>query len=100
MTRRDLQGAAKKQGRPWEVGKAFDFSAPMGPLHARDHVGSLDPGAIELSVNGSQTQTGDLSDLIWSVAESLAYLSGLFGHKAGASLFQGSTEGVGRVGSG
>src|SRR3546814_10116484 len=59
MTRRDLQGAAKKQGRPWEVGKAFDFSAPIGPLHARDHVGSLDSGAIALSVNGIQKQAGD-----------------------------------------
>src|SRR5690606_24870331 len=53
MTRRDLQGEAKKQGRPWEVGKAFDLSAPIGPLHARDKVGSLDAGAISLSVNGA-----------------------------------------------
>src|SRR3546814_1535436 len=82
MTRRDLQGAAKKQGRPWEVGKAFDFSAPIGPLHARAHVGSLDSGAIALSVNGIPNQAGDLSDLILSVAESLPSLSGLFDRKS------------------
>src|SRR3546814_14355337 len=54
MTRRDLQGEAKKQGRPWEVGKAFDQSAPIGPLHAREKVGMLDTGAISLSVNGTE----------------------------------------------
>jgi fumarylpyruvate hydrolase len=97
MTRRDLQGAAKKQGRPWEVGKAFDHSAPIGPLHPRDKVGTLTAGEISLSVNGTPKQTGDLSDLIWSIPESIAYLSGLFELKAGDVIFTGTPEGVGPV---
>jgi len=100
MTRRDLQGNAKKQGRPWEVGKAFDASAPIGPLHPRDQAGSLNAGAVTLSVNGTSKQSGDLSDLIWSVAESISYLSGLFELKAGDLLFTGTPEGVGPVVSG
>lgn len=97
MTRRDLQGEAKKQGRPWEVGKAFDYSAPIGPLHALSDTGVLDSGNISLSVNGQARQHGNLSDLIWSVAESLAYLSNLFELKAGDLLFTGTPEGVGAV---
>lgn len=97
MTRRDLQGEAKKQGRPWEVGKAFDNSAPIGPLHALSETGVLESGSISLSVNGQARQQGNLSDLIWSVAESLAYLSNLFELKAGDLLFTGTPEGVGAV---
>ncbi|PLC52526.1 5-carboxymethyl-2-hydroxymuconate isomerase [Pollutimonas nitritireducens] len=97
MTRRDLQGEAKKQGRPWEVGKAFDQSAPIGPLHARDQVGTLDTGAISLSVNGTVKQTSDLSQMIWNIAESISYLSGLFELKAGDIIFTGTPEGVGPV---
>src|SRR3546814_16782404 len=95
MTRHDLQGEAKKQGRPWEVGKAFDQSAPIGPLHAREKVGTLDTGAISLSVNGTVKQTSDLSQMIWNVAESISYLSGLFELKAGDIIFTGTPEGVG-----
>lgn len=97
MTRRDLQGEAKKQGRPWEVGKAFDQSAPVGPLHPREQVGTLDSGAISLSVNGAVKQSSDLSQMIWNVAESIAYLSGLFELKAGDIIFTGTPEGVGPV---
>ncbi|NYT61231.1 fumarylacetoacetate hydrolase family protein [Alcaligenaceae bacterium] len=97
MTRRDLQGEAKKLGRPWEVGKAFDFSAPIGPLHPRSQLGTLDAGAISLSVNGQVKQSSDLSQMIWSVAESIAYLSGLFELKAGDIIFTGTPEGVGPV---
>ncbi|MDS1141817.1 fumarylacetoacetate hydrolase family protein [Pusillimonas sp. SM2304] len=97
MTRRDLQGEAKKQGRPWEVGKAFDQSAPIGPLHPRDKVGTLDSGAISLSVNGTSKQSSDLSQMIWNIAESIAYLSGLFELKAGDIIFTGTPEGVGPV---
>lgn len=97
MTRRDLQGEAKKVGRPWEVGKAFDHSAPIGPLHPRGKVGALSTGAISLAVNGAQKQNGDLSDMIWSVAESIAYLSGLFELKAGDIVFTGTPDGVGPV---
>src|SRR5690606_35423591 len=72
MTRRDLQGEAKKQGRPWEVGKAFDQSAPVGPLHPREKVGTLDAGAISLSVNGTVKQSSDLTQMIWNIAESIS----------------------------
>src|SRR5690606_4591915 len=97
MTRRDLQGEAKKQGRPWEVGKAFDHSAPIGPLHARDKTGTLATGAITLSVNGETRQSSDLSQMIWNIAESISYLSGLFELKAGDIIFTGTPEGVGPV---
>jgi fumarylpyruvate hydrolase len=97
MTRRDLQGEAKKQGRPWEVGKAFDQSAPVGPLHPRERVGTLNSGAISLSVNGAVKQSSDLSQMIWNIAESIAYLSGLFELKAGDIIFTGTPEGVGAV---
>ncbi len=97
MTRRDLQGEAKKQGRPWEVGKAFDQSAPVGPLHPREQVGTLNSGAISLSVNGAVKQSSDLSQMIWNIAESIAYLSGLFELKAGDIIFTGTPEGVGPV---
>ena len=97
MTRRDLQGEAKKQGRPWEVGKAFDQSAPIGPLYPREQVGTLDSGAISLSVNGAVKQSSDLTQMIWNIAESIAYLSGLFELKAGDIIFTGTPEGVGPV---
>ncbi|NYT85833.1 fumarylacetoacetate hydrolase family protein [Pollutimonas harenae] len=97
MTRRDLQGEAKKQGRPWEVGKAFDLSAPIGPLHPRDKTGTLNTGAISLSVNGESRQSSDLSQMIWNIAESISYLSGLFELKAGDIIFTGTPEGVGPV---
>jgi fumarylpyruvate hydrolase len=97
MTRRDLQGEAKKLGRPWEVGKAFDHSAPIGPLHPRERTGELNSGAISLSVNGTVKQSSDLSQMIWNVAESISYLSGLFELKAGDIIFTGAPEGVGPV---
>jgi fumarylpyruvate hydrolase len=97
MTRRDLQGEAKKLGRPWEVGKAFDQSAPIGPLHPRSQVGTLDKGAISLTVNGVAKQSSDLSRMIWNIAESISYLSGLFELKAGDIIFTGTPEGVGPV---
>lgn len=97
MTRRDLQGEAKKQGRPWEVGKAFDASGPIGPVYPRSVVGAKDQGAISLTVNGQQKQHSDLSQMIWNVSESIAYLSGLFELKAGDIIFTGTPEGVGPV---
>lgn len=97
MTRRDLQGEAKKQGRPWETGKGFDFSGPIGPVHQRSQVGTLASGAITLHVNGTLRQSGDLSQMIWNIAESIAYLSGLFELKAGDVIFTGTPEGVGPV---
>lgn len=97
MTRRDLQGEAKKLGRPWEVGKGFDFSAPMGPVHPRSVVGTLDKGAIWLDVNGQRKQSSDIDQMIWNIPESLAYLSTLFELQPGDIVFTGTPEGVGAV---
>jgi len=97
MTRRDLQGECKKQGRPWEVGKAFDQAGPIGPVHPVSKTGLLDTGAISLLVNGQVKQSSDLDKLIWSIPESIAYLSGLFELKAGDLIFSGTPEGVGAV---
>ncbi|MBV6271671.1 fumarylacetoacetate hydrolase family protein [Alcaligenaceae bacterium CGII-47] len=97
MTRRDLQGDAKKAGRPWETSKSFDYSAPIGPLHPVAQTGVLSSGAISLSVNAAPRQDGDLSDMIWSVPEALAYLSTLFELKAGDLVFTGTPAGVGAV---
>jgi len=97
MTRRDLQGECKKQGRPWEVGKAFDQAGPIGPVHPVTKTGLLDTGAISLLVNGQVKQSSDLDKLIWSIPESIAYLSGLFELKAGDLIFSGTPEGVGAV---
>jgi len=97
MTRRDLQNECKKQGRPWEIGKAFDESGPIGPIHPRDIVGTLDKGAISLHVNGVQRQSSDLTQMIWAVPETITYLSGLFELKAGDLIFTGTPEGVGAI---
>lgn len=97
MTRRDLQGEAKKQGRPWEIGKAFDQAAPIGPLHPITTTGPLTAGSISLDVNGQRQQTGDLSQMIWNPAEAIAYLSTFFELKAGDIIFTGTPEGVGPV---
>ncbi|AZY52982.1 fumarylacetoacetate hydrolase family protein [Bordetella avium] len=97
MTRRDLQGDAKKQGRPWEVGKAFDLSAPIGPIHPRSVVGTLEKAAIWLDVNGERKQSSDISQMIWNIPETIAYLSTLFELHAGDLIFTGTPEGVGAV---
>ncbi len=100
MTRRDLQAEAKKAGRPWEVGKGFDHSAPIGPVHPAAAAGALARGRIALSVNGQERQRGDLSDMIWTVPEAIAYLSTLFELKAGDLVFTGTPAGVGAVAPG
>ena len=97
MTRRDLQAEAKKQGRPWEVAKAFDHSAPMGSIYPVTEVGHLENGAITLAVNDELRQESDISQMIWGIAESISYLSGLFELKAGDLIFTGTPEGVGAV---
>ena len=96
MTRRDLQGEAKKAGRPWDMGKGFDHSAPIGELVPAVQV---DPGhgRIELKVNGAVRQASDLSSLIWNVAETIAYLSKLVKLEAGDLIFTGTPEGVSAV---
>jgi fumarylpyruvate hydrolase len=97
MTRRDLQGAAKAAGRPWEIGKAFEHSAPMGALHPVAAVGHPVKGAITLAVNGVIRQSGDLNQLIWTVPEIIAHLSRYFVLAAGDVILTGTPSGVGPV---
>jgi len=97
MTRRDLQGAAKKMGRPWEIGKAFERSAPIGPLHPASETGHLDQGRIALTVNGEIRQEGDLNQMIWKVPEMISYLSEYFELAPGDVILSGTPAGVGPV---
>ena len=97
MTRRDLQGEAKKAGRPWEIGKAFDHSAPIGEIIPKADTGILEQAAISLHVNGTQRQSSDISQMIWSVPEIISELSRLFELHAGDIIFTGTPSGVGPV---
>lgn len=97
MTRRDLQATAKKLGRPWEIGKAFEHSAPVGPLVAAETLGSMESGAITLAVNGVQKQSGDLNQMIWKLPEMIAYLSRYFELAAGDVILTGTPAGVGPI---
>jgi fumarylpyruvate hydrolase len=96
-TRRDLQAAAKAQGKPWDAAKGFDHSATLGPLHPVSAVGHPTQGRIWLSVNGAIRQDADLSSLIWAVPDVIAVLSGLFELRAGDLIYTGTPAGVGRV---
>ncbi len=97
MTRRDLQGEAKKMGRPWEIGKAFERSAPVGPIHPVAEVGHLAEGKLTLKVNGTTKQEGDLNQMIWKVPEMISYLSEYFELAAGDVILSGTPAGVGPV---
>ena len=97
MTRRDLQGEAKKMQRPWEMGKAFDNSAPCTPLKPVSMVGHPAKGAVWLKVNGEVRQEGDLAQMIWSVPEMIAYLSRLITLRPGDLIMSGTPAGVGPV---
>jgi fumarylpyruvate hydrolase len=97
MTRRDLQDEAKQLRRPWELGKAADQSGPVGPIHPVSQVGHPASGPISLSVDGTTKQKADLSDMIWSVAEQIAYLSSYFELAPGDVIFSGTPDGVGAV---
>lgn len=97
MTRRDLQGAAKQSGRPWEIGKAFEASAPVSALCPASSVGHPDAGKIELSVNGILRQSGDLNQMIWKVPEIISYLSDFFELSAGDVIMTGTPAGVAAV---
>ena len=97
MTRRDLQGEQKKLGRPWEIGKAFERSAPVGPVHPVSEVGHPHKGAITLKVNGELRQEGDLSQMIWKVPEMICYLSEYFELAAGDVILSGTPSGVAAV---
>ena len=97
MTRRDIQGEAKKMGRPWEMGKAFDNSAPCTALKTVAMVGHPATGAIWLKVNGKITQQADLSEMIWNVPETISYLSKLITLRPGDIIMSGTPAGVGAV---
>lgn len=97
MTRRDLQGEMKKMGRPWEIGKAFERSAPIGPLKRVSEVGHPDQGRISLHVNGELRQDGDLNQMIWKVPEMINYLSQYYDIAAGDIIMAGTPSGVGPI---
>lgn len=97
MTRRDLQGKMKDAGRPWEIGKAFDYSAPVGLLHRAEEAGDIEHAAITLQVDGVQKQSSSIDHLIWSISETIANLSTLFALQPGDLIFSGTPEGVGAV---
>jgi fumarylpyruvate hydrolase len=97
MTRRDLQAEAKKLQRPWEVGKAFEKSAPCSALVPAQHVEDPAKGAIWLEVNGERKQAGDLAQMIWDIPHQIEFLSGLFELRAGDLIFTGTPAGVGAI---
>jgi len=97
MTRRDLQGEAKKMGRPWDTGKAFDESAPCSSLVPVSQCGHPAKGLINLKVNGVVKQEGDLAMMIWNVPDTIAYLSTLFALEPGDLIFSGTPAGVAAV---
>ncbi|MBS0341292.1 MAG: fumarylacetoacetate hydrolase family protein [Proteobacteria bacterium] len=97
MTRRDLQMKMREAGRPWEIGKAFDHSAPIGPVRRLADTGEVNSGAITLTVDGQTRQKSDVTHLIWSVSEVIANLSTLFELQPGDLIFTGTPEGVGAV---
>ncbi|HSY28621.1 MAG TPA: fumarylacetoacetate hydrolase family protein, partial [Burkholderiaceae bacterium] len=97
MTRRDLQGEAKKHGRPWSTGKGFDHSAPIGPIYPVTSFDLKPDAAIYLNVNGEQRQQGNIGQLIWSVTETISTLSTYFALQAGDLIFTGTPAGVAAV---
>lgn len=97
MTRRDLQGEAKKMGRPWDTGKAFDQSAPCAAITPVAQCGHPNEGSIKLLVNGEVRQEGNLNQLIWNVPDTIAYLSTLFTLEPGDLIYSGTPAGVGPV---
>jgi fumarylpyruvate hydrolase len=97
MTRRDLQNAAKKEGKPWDMGKGFDWSAPLGEMFSATKIGHPASGKIELKVNGAVRQISDLSKMIWNVQETISYLSRLVTLAAGDLIYTGTPENVAAV---
>jgi fumarylpyruvate hydrolase len=97
MTRRDMQAQAKKAGRPWDMAKGFDHSAPTGPIRAAEEIGHPTRGAVWLRINGELRQEGDLDQQIWKVPETISYLSTLVALRAGDLIMTGTPKGIGRV---
>jgi fumarylpyruvate hydrolase len=100
MTRRDLQQIAAKSGRPWDIGKSFDYSAPCGPVYPAAQVGHFTEGEIKLAVNGHVRQQSDINLLIWDVAHIIHHLSQQVALAPGDLIYTGTPEGVGPVVSG
>ena len=97
MTRRDLQGEMKRQGRPWEIGKAFEHSAPCSAITPASSIGHPQDGTISLQRNGALCQSGDLAQMIWKVPEIICELSRYFLLVPGDLIFTGTPAGVGPV---
>ncbi len=97
MTRRDLQNDMKKQGRPWCIGKAFEQSAPIGPITPAALAGKVEQANIFLQVNGQERQKSTLAQLIWSLAETIEHLSAAWELQAGDLIYSGTPEGVAAV---
>jgi fumarylpyruvate hydrolase len=97
MTRRDLQAEAKKMGRPWDMAKGFDQSAPTGEIRAVEEIGHPTKGAVWLRINGEPRQQGDLDQQLWKVPETISFLSTLVALRPGDLIMTGTPKGVGRV---
>jgi fumarylpyruvate hydrolase len=97
MTRRDLQGDMKKQGRPWCIGKAFEQSAPIGPITPVDKAGDVEKAEIWLQVNGKDRQRSNVSKLIWNIGETIEHLSAAWDLQPGDLIYSGTPEGVAAV---
>ncbi|WP_416545434.1 fumarylacetoacetate hydrolase family protein [Limnohabitans sp. DCL3] len=97
MTRRDLQNEMKKQGRPWCIGKAFDHSAPIGPITPQAQAGDVNQADISLQVNGTDRQRSNVAKLIWNVAETIEHLSAAWELQPGDLIYTGTPEGVAAV---
>ena len=97
MTRRDLQNEAKKLGRPWDIGKGFDHSAPIGPITRAADAGDIENAEIYLQVNGQDRQRSDTSKLIWNIAESIEHLSAAWELQPGDLILSGTPAGVAAV---
>jgi fumarylpyruvate hydrolase len=100
MTRRDLQAEAKKGGKPWEIGKAFEHSAPMGVITLLDKAGTMEQGSISLTNNGAVKQKGDLNMMIWKIPTMIAFLSRFNKLQAGDLIMTGTPAGVSAVSKG
>ena len=97
LTRRDVQGVAKKMGRPWDWGKGFDKAAVIGPIHPVSETGHPDTGFVRSWVNGELRQDGDISQMIWNVRETISFISHSMRLAAGDLILTGTPAGVGKL---